>query len=317
MSTPIILDCDPGHDDAFAILLAAGSDDIDLRAVTVVAGNQTVEKSAVNARHIVGLARLQGVPVAAGHAGPLLGAVAQLRIGDLFSGPDVHGETGMDGWDFGEPVVPEDGRHAVELIIDVLTASAEPVTIVATGPQTNVAAVLMAAPRLKQKIREIVCMGGSTLRGNFLPYSEANVLFDPEAAAIVLASGVPVAYCGLNATHQALVTPEVLDEIRPIPRLGEISDALLGFRSGAYDRIWGMRHAPLHDPVAVAMVIDPALVRCQDANIAVELHGAYTRGATAIDLAGVTDRPPNARVALEVDTPRFWKLLTTALRALA
>nr|WP_055471243.1 nucleoside hydrolase [Streptomyces pathocidini] len=315
--TPIILDCDPGHDDTFAILLAAGSEHIDLRAVTAVAGNHVVEKSTLNARRVLSLAGAEGIPVAAGHAGPLLGEHAGPRQGDRYGGPDVHGDSGLDGWEFDEPTVPQDERHAVELMISVLTESPEPVTIVATGPQTNVAALLLAAPGLRPKIREIFCMAGSTHRGNFLPYSEANVLFDPEAASIVLGSGVPVTYCGLNVTHQALVTAEVLAEIGAVPRLGKPAEALLRFRSGTYDKIWGMAEPPLHDPVVVAMVIDPSLVRCQEAGVAVELHGAFTRGATAIDLAGVTDREPNARVALELDVPRFWRLLTDTLRNLA
>lgn len=318
MPTPVILDCDPGHDDAVAILLAVASDDIDLRAVTTVAGNQTIERVTLNARRILSVARAVGVPVGAGHARPLLGAPIESGLGDRFAGADVHGVSGLDGWAFDEPTVPQDSRHAVELMISVLERASEPVTIIATGPQTNVAALLLAAgPRLVPTISEIVCMGGSTQRGNFLPYSEANILFDPEAAAVVLGSGVPIIYCGLNVTHEALVTPEVLADLRALPRIGEMVEALLQFRSGSYDKIWKMPDSPLHDPVAVAMVIDPSLVSCQPANVAIELAGDFTRGATVIDLLGVTDRPPNAKVALELDVARFWKMLTSTLGALA
>ncbi|MFC6093140.1 nucleoside hydrolase [Saccharothrix lopnurensis] len=316
MPIPIILDCDPGHDDTFAILLAAGSDRIDLLAVTTVAGNQVVEKSTLNARRVLSLAKVHGVPVAQGHGAPLLGGTGHGE-GDRYGGGDVHGDSGLDGWEFDEPTVPQDPRHAVELMAQVLTAAPEPVTIVAVGPQTNVAALLTTAPHLKPAIKEIVCMAGSTTRGNFLPYSEANVLFDPEAAAVVLAAGVPITYVGLNVTHQALVTRDVLARISAVPRLGDVCEALLRFRSGAYDGIWQMPDPPLHDPVAVALLIDPDLVRCRRANVVVEVHGQYTRGATVIDLLGVTERAPNAEVALELDAPRFWDLLVGTLEGLA
>jgi purine nucleosidase len=309
MPTPIIIDCDPGHDDALALLLACGNPEVDLRAVTVVAGNHVLEKLTLNARRVLSLAGVKDVPVAAGAPRPLLA--------DLVTGAEVHGETGLDGWEFDEPTVPLWDGHAVELMRTVLTEADEPVTIIAVGPQTNVAALLVGHPHLRPKIREIVCMGGSTLRGNFQPYSEYNIMADPEAAAIVLGTGIPITYCGLNVTFQALVTPEVLAQIGAVPRLGEIITSMLRFRSGSYTKIWQMPDAPLHDPVAVALVIDPSLVRCQDTNVEIELHGRYTRGATAVDLLGVTGRPVNARVALELDSARFWKLLITALEALA
>lgn len=317
MPTPVVIDCDPGHDDAFALLLAAGSTSIDLLAVTTVAGNQSREKATRNARNVLSLAKISGVPVAAGHALPLLGGDNERKQGDVFTGPDVHGQTGLDGWEFGEPAVPEATEHAVALLIRTLTEAREPVTIVCLGPQTNIAATLLAAPHLHSSIREIVCMAGSTHRGNFLPYSEANVLFDPEAADVVARSGLPLTYVGLNVTHQALVTPEILTEIAAVPRVGEAAEALLRFRTETYTRIWNMTSAPLHDPVAMAAVIDPTLLRCQDANVTIELRGEYTRGATVIDLFEVTDRPANARVALDLEVARFWELLVTALRALA
>jgi purine nucleosidase/pyrimidine-specific ribonucleoside hydrolase len=316
MAIPIIIDCDPGHDDTFGILLAAGSDAVDLRAVTTVAGNQSIENVTRNAQNVLTLAAVSDVPVGAGRKEPLIG-YAGIALGDVYSGPDIHGRTGLDGWDFPEPTVQVDPRDAVTLMADVLHAAQEPVTIVATGPQTNVAALLLAHPWARESIREIVCMAGSTQRGNFLPYSEANVLFDPEAASIVLASGVRVRYCGLNVTLQALVTEEVLEAIAEVPRIGEAAAALLRFRSGTYDRVFGMPEPPLHDPVAVSMVVDPSLVRCQEANIAIELHGQYTRGASVIDLGRVTTRPPNAGVAVEIDVPGFWKLLISALWKLA
>jgi len=309
MPSPIILDCDPGHDDAMAILLAAGSNKIDLRALTTVAGNHGLEKVTLNARRMLSLAGVTHVPVAAGYAKPLLG--------ELVTATHVHGETGLDGWAFAEPTVPQHPAHAVELMISVLARSTDPVTIVSTGPQTNIAALLLAAPHLRQHIREIVCLGGSTHRGNILPYSEYNVFVDPEAASLVLASGVPVTYCGLNVTHEALVTPTVLADIRATGRVGECAEALLRFRSDSYNRIWSTPDAPLHDPIAIARMINPSLVRCQDANVEIELRGEFTRGATVIDLMGATGRPVNARVAISLDTCRFWQLMISALQDLA
>ncbi|MFC9975607.1 nucleoside hydrolase [Spirillospora sp. NPDC127200] len=309
MPTPVIIDCDPGHDDAMALLLAVGSDGIDLRAVTVVAGNNVLDKLTLNARRVLSLARAKGVPVAAGAPAPMLT--------ELVTGAEVHGGTGLDGWEFDEPDVPLHDGHAVELMASVLAAADEPVTIIAIGPQTNVAALLLGRPHLHGRIKEIVCMGGSTGRGNMRPYAEYNIMADPEAAAVVLASRLPITYVGLNVTLQALVTPEILARLGAVERLGPVVKALLRFRSGTYGDIWGMPDAPLHDPVAVARVIDPSLVPCREANVEIETQGRFTRGATVVDLDGVTGRTPNARVAVGLDGPPFWELLVKALETLS
>lgn len=310
MPTPIILDCDPGHDDAMAILLAVGDPRVDLRAVTTSAGNQTIAKTALNARRMCALAKAFDVPVAAGYPKPL--------TGPLLVGDDVHGETGLDGWDFPEPTeVPLHSAHAVDLIHGLLTDSPEPLTLVVTGPQTNIAGLLALHPEDRHKIKEIVCMGGATHRGNTLPYSEYNILVDPEAAHEVLVSGVPMTYCGLNVTHQAPVTREVLGRILDVgTHISKVSAALLEFRSSTYDQIWDLPDAPLHDPVAIARVLDPTLVECVQAPVSIELRGEFTRGATVIDLYGVTGREPNALVATRLDTERFWDVFMKALAAL-
>lgn len=309
MPTPIILDCDPGHDDAMAILLAVGDPRVELKAVTTSAGNQTVTKTALNARRVCSLARAFDVPVAAGYPKPL--------IGELLTSDDVHGETGLDGWEFPEPQVPLHPAHAVELVHNVLSDSPEPVTLVITGPQTNIAGLLALHPEDKEKIKEIVCMGGATERGNAQPYAEYNILVDPEAAHQVLASGVPLTYCGLNVTHQAPVTREVIQRILGVgTHIGKVSAALLTFRSTTYDEIWNMPDAPLHDPVAIARVLDPSLVECVEAPVSIEVRGEFTRGATVIDLYGVTGRSPNALVATHLDTERFWDVFIKALTTL-
>jgi purine nucleosidase/pyrimidine-specific ribonucleoside hydrolase len=310
MPVPIVLDCDPGHDDAVAILLAAASDAIDLRAITTVAGNCPLDLATTNARRVAALAGLDGVPIAAGAAGPLQG--------ELVTAPDVHGESGLDGYELRTGEAPLDDRPAVHLLADVLEAAGEPVTLVPTGPLTNVAELLTARPDLRERIAQIVWMGGSTARGNTTPAAEFNAFVDPESAAMVFGSGVPVTMIGLNLTHQARATPDVLERVRATP--GEPARAVegwMGFFGGAYERVHGEFAPPVHDPCTVALLIDPTLMRCADTFVAVETEGRWTRGATVVDLTGRLGRPANARVALELDAPRFWDLVLGALARLA
>ena len=313
MAIPVLLDCDPGHDDALAIVLAAASPAIDLLGITTVAGNQTLEKTTLNARRVCTVAGITSVPIAAGRAQPL----HWRQHGRLRAAADIHGETGLDGPAFGEPTVQVEPADAVEFMRTVILAADRPVTLVATGPLTNVAALLLAHPEVAGRFGEIVVMGGSTERGNVTPYAEFNVAVDPEAADIVLGSGLPVTMCGLNVTHQALATGDVLDRIAALGTpLAGICVELLTFFAGSYRRVFGFDAPPLHDPVAVARVIDPTVVTTVEANVAVELTGMHTRGATVVDLHGVTGRPPNARVAVGLDAGRFWDLVVAAVVAL-
>ncbi|HWH92565.1 MAG TPA: nucleoside hydrolase [Baekduia sp.] len=308
--TPLLLDCDPGHDDMVAILLAAASPAIVLRAITTVAGNGTLEQTTRNALLTCTHAGIRDVPVAAGCPGPLLGAGA---VADK-----VHGASAMDGAELGEPDVELDPRHAVDLMADVLRATAEPLTLVPTGPLTNVALLLRRHPELLENIDAIVLMGGAIATGNWRPLAEFNMWADPEAAHIVFSSGVPVTMCGLDVTHQALATDDVLADLRAVGTpLATIVVDLLGFFAERYRQLWDFPAAPVHDPVAVARVIDPAIVRCVPAHVAVELHGTHTRGATVVDRYGVTGEPPNAQVAVELDHGGFWALVVDALRTLS
>ena len=310
MATPIVLDCDPGHDDAVAMLLAAGNDAIDLLAITTVAGNCPLDLATRNARRVAALAGLTGVPIAAGAAGPLRG--------ELVTAPDIHGRTGLDGYELRSGEAPLDPRSAQELLAATLEGASEPVTLVPTGPLTNIAELLSSRPDLHARIREIVLMGGSTGRGNTTPAAEFNVFVDPEAAAIVFESGLPVTMIGLNLTHQARATPEVLARVRALD--GEPARAVegwMGFFGAAYERVHGEWAPPVHDPCTIAMLIDPALIRAVDTFVAVETEGRWTRGATVVDLHDRFGRPPNARVALELDAPRFWDLVLAALAALS
>jgi inosine-uridine nucleoside N-ribohydrolase len=304
--TPIILDCDPGHDDAIAIMLAAGDPAVDLMAITAVAGNQTLEKTTLNALRVCTLAGIHDVPVAAGCARPL---TRPLQVAE-----DVHGESGLDGPRFGEPTVRAVGEHAVDLTHRILQEHPDPVTLVPTGPLTNIALLLTRYPEDAARIREIVLMGGSTERGNVGPYAEFNIFVDPEAAAIVFGSGLPVTMCGLNVTHQALVTPDVVARLEALGGgLGPVCVELMMFFASTYRALWGFEAPPLHDPVAVARVIDPSLVECVDARVAIEVSGEHTRGATVVDLHGYLGQAPNAKVAVGLDVPRFWDRLVTAL----
>jgi purine nucleosidase/pyrimidine-specific ribonucleoside hydrolase len=307
MPVPILLDCDPGHDDAVAILLAAGSDAVDLRAITTVAGNCPLDLATLNARRVAALAGLD-VPIAAGAAGP--------RAGELVTAPDIHGETGLDGHDLSEEA-PLDERTALELMVATLEGSDEPVTLVPTGPLTNVAALLEARPDLHPRIREIVVMGGSTARGNTTPAAEFNIWVDPESAAVVFESGLPLTMIGLNLTHQAAATREVLERVQGLP--GAPARAVEGwmeFFGSRYERVFGRFAPPVHDPCTVALLIDPDVMTLTDTFVAIETEGRWTRGMTVVDLHGRLGRAPNARVALELDAPRFWDLVIGSLERL-
>lgn len=303
---PVVLDCDPGHDDALAILLAHAA--LDLRAITTVAGNQTLAKVTDNARRIATLAGIREVPIAAGAERP------HTRM--LTVAHDVHGESGLDGAELPEPEVPLSEESATALIGEVIERSSEPITLLATGPLTNVSDLLRELPDPRSAIDRIVLMGGSTGRGNTQPYAEFNIYVDPEAAAAVFASGLPITMMGLDVTHQALATEEVRARIRALgtPLARTFAD-LLGFFAGTYRELWGLPAPPLHDPVAVAYAIDPSLVECVDASVVVETDGEFTRGATVVDLHARTGRPVNARVGMRLDADRFWDLMIDAIAA--
>ncbi|HEV7129435.1 MAG TPA: nucleoside hydrolase [Ktedonobacterales bacterium] len=302
----IVLDCDPGHDDAIAILLAAHAPALRLEAITTVAGNQTVEKTTRNALRVCTLAGIRSVPIARGMDRPLVRAQ---RVA-----ADIHGESGLDGPSLPEPDLQLAPIHAVDLLIELLLASAGDLTVVATGPLTNIATAIRREPRIVPKIQRIVLMGGSMGLGNTTPAAEFNIYVDPEAAHIVFSCGCPVTMLGLDVTHQAQATPRVRKRIRalntPVARL---VDDLLEFFAHTYREVFGFTAPPLHDPCAVAHVIDPTLLRHQPMRVDVELRGEWTTGRTVCDRYGVSGRPSNAEVGLAIDVPRFWDLLIATL----
>lgn len=299
MSIPVIIDCDPGHDDVFALWLAAGHPSLELLAVTTVGGNVPLEHTSRNARIALTVAGVQGVPVAAGASGPMRR--------ELETAESIHGENGLGGPELPEPAEPLDARSATELIADTVLGSPVPVAIIATGPITNVAIALRDRPELIGRIREIVWMGGSTERGNWTPYAEFNAWVDPEALALVVGSGIRFTMVGLNVTHQALVTPAVRGRLAAAGnRTAAFGDELLEFFCRTNHEVFGLRDGPLHDPVAVAVLADPGCVERTHARLDIELAGTETVGATSVDLGGVLGRAPNAWVATGIDVERFW-----------
>jgi purine nucleosidase len=306
MPRKVILDCDPGHDDAMAILLAHGSPEIELVAISTVAGNQTVDKTSLNACRVCTVAGIRDVPVAAGCAVPL--------IRNLQTAGYIHGETGLDGPAFGEPTVKLDPRHAVDLLIDLLMASAGDITLVPTAPLTNIAMALRKEPRIVSKVQEVVLMGGAYTRGNTTPAAEFNIAVDPEAASIVFSAGWPLTMVGLDLTHQALATPAVLQRITALGTpIARIAVQLMEFFRESYRRHSGFDSPPVHDPCAVARVINPRIVECVDAFVAVEMRGEWSAGMTVTDFSGRLGRPVNAKVATRLDIDGFWDLMVDAL----
>ncbi|MFD9700398.1 nucleoside hydrolase [Lentzea sp. NPDC059081] len=309
MPVPVIIDCDPGHDDVFALWLAAGNPAVTLLGVTTVGGNGRLDHTTTNARIALTVAGVEGVPVAAGADEPLQR--------ELTPATWIHGDNALGGPVLPEPTVPLDPRGAVELISDLLEASPEPVTLIPTGPLTNIATFLQRRPDLRGRIAEIIWMGGSTGRGNVGAYPEFNAWVDPEAADLVFKSGLPLTMVGLNVSHQALVTEQVIESIQ---RIGNETSAfgveLLRFFCGAYDVAEGMPEAPLHDPITVAIAIDRAVTTVRRCHVDIETKGEFTSGATAVDLHDMLGKEPNADVALTLDVPRFWQLVREAVATL-
>lgn len=299
---PVILDGDPGHDDAIAWMLAKASPLLDIRAVTSVCGNQTIEKTTNNAMRICTLLGIDA-PIAMGKPAPLMAPT--------MNAPSVHGQSGLDGPKLPEPTMELSELRSVELMAKVLTENERPVTIVATGPQTNVAALLLAHPELKPKIGRISFMGGGIAHGNWTPAAEFNILVDPEAADIVMKSGIPILMSGLDVTEKALVYPADFERVRAVGN--EVARVVADWLEFFYEfhRRLGYPGAPLHDPVAVVSLIRPDLLETKELCVEIETKGEYCRGATV----GHDRAPANARVNLGIDRDGFADLLVEAVRA--
>jgi inosine-uridine nucleoside N-ribohydrolase len=303
MSIPVLLDCDPGHDDAIAILLALASPEVELRGITTVAGNQTLEKTTRNALVVLELAGRADVPVCAGAAKPL--------VRDLRTAPRVHGESGLDGPDVADPAARALEQDASAFLAERLAPG---VVLVATGPLTNVATLLAERPDARPE--RLVWMGGAIAEGNVTPAAEFNAFVDPEAATRVFASGVDVTMVGLDVTHRALLTAAHAERLRAAGRVGAFVAELHSFFSAFHRERYGWEGAPIHDAMAVGHVIDPTLLETVHVNVEVETRSAFCDGRTVVDRWAATDRPPNAHVAVDVDADRFLELLSSRLESL-
>lgn len=300
---PVILDGDPGHDDAIGWVLAATCPEFDIKAITTVAGNQTLEKVTYNARRIAALLHLD-IEVAKGRNKPL--------CSDLIIAPNFHGETGLDGPALPEPRNELSKLSAIEMMAKVLQESEEKVIIITTGAQTNVAALLLAHPELKEKIRLISTMGGGLRNGNWTSGAEFNILVDPEAAYTVIHSGVPVQMCGLDVTEKALVYPEDWERIRALNNpVAKVVAEWFDFFF-IHVKSLGWAGATTHDPCAVMSIVHPEIFDIRDYYVDIELQGKYCRGATVADYNGSTGNKPNFRCVVDLDRQKFVDYLVEA-----
>ncbi|WP_020605974.1 pyrimidine-specific ribonucleoside hydrolase RihA [Spirosoma spitsbergense] len=306
----ILIDCDPGHDDAVMLMLAIGCNLFDIKAITTSAGNQTQAKTLKNALKILQLLETD-IPVYKGCDKPLF---RNLIIADY-----VHGEMGLDGPSLPEPTHQPESQSAVEAIARILMDSPEKITIVPTGPLTNIATFLLAYPHLKPKIERISLMGGGAFRGNMTPTAEFNIYVDPEAAAVVFSSGVPITMCGLDVTHKALVFQEDINRFRAIGnKTGQVVAELMDFFSIFYRRERPELNggAALHDPCAIAWLIDPTMFTSKPCYVAVETTGTLTTGTTVVDFFDILKQPPNTEVVYDIDRERYMNLIYEAVQKL-
>lgn len=306
----ILIDCDPGHDDAIAIMLAHGDPGIELMGISTVGGNQTLDKVTHNARVVATICGMTNVPIAAGSAVPL--------VRPIMTAASIHGESGLDGPVLPEPTVPLDDRHGVDLIIDtVMDNPPGSITLVPTAPLTNIALAIRKCPQIVERVAEVVLMGGGYSKGNVTPAAEFNIAVDPEAAQAVFTAPWKVTMVGLDLTHQALATPEVRQRIAAIgtPAALFVSELLDNYGPN-YRAAQGFGAPPVHDPCAVARVIDPSVMTVRPAHVEVELAGRLTTGMTVCDFLGRGEVPLDTEVAITLDAPAFWDLVIDAITAI-
>jgi inosine-uridine nucleoside N-ribohydrolase len=305
--TPIILDCDPGHDDAIAILLAVASPELDLRAVTTVSGNQTLDKTTNNALRVLELAGRTDIPVYAGADAPFV------RQRDVAA--HVHGESGLDGPDLPQPTQSAQAQHAVEFLAQQYRGAEKPV-LVATGPLTNVG--LLFATHADARPERIVLMGGAIGEGNRTPAAEFNIWADPEAAQRVFKEGLDTTMVGLDVTHRALIKDEHTERMRGAGRVGKVVAELMDFYARFHKRRYtDLEGSPMHDPVCVAHLIDPTLMDVHDAFIEVDCTTGPSWGRTNVDWRGREHfGAPNAKVGLDIDGARFGELVVERISSL-
>jgi pyrimidine-specific ribonucleoside hydrolase len=303
---PVIIDCDPGHDDAIALILAFAREELDIKAVTVVAGNQTLDKTLRNAKKILSFIGRKP-PVAAGAAKPL--------FRELQTAPAVHGESGLDGPVIPEPDFTEEPVPAVDLLRKTIMESPEPVTLIPIGPLTNIGLLFTAYPEVKKNIRQISLMGGGIEMGNWTSAAEFNIFVDPEAADIVFTSGLPLVMSGLDVTHKAMIMREEIEQLR---RLGGKVPLLVAELIDFYFAFYARRNFPgaaLHDPCAVAWLVKPELFVAKPYHVDIEVKGRHTAGMTLADRRTWTEAKPNVTALVDLDREGFIRLLIEACAA--
>lgn len=306
MRKNIILDCDPGHDDAIAILLAGNNPQLNLLGISVVAGNQTIEKTAKNALNLASFLKID-VPVAIGCEFPM--------VRERVICAAIHGESGLDGFTFPKPDRDFDKRHGVQLIIDSVMNN-DDVTIVATGPLTNVAMAIKMEPRLINKAKEIVLMGGSVDNGNTSPAAEFNIMCDPEAAHVVFTCGIPVKMVGLNVTRKVLVTDDVVERMAKINnKASDMFVKLMKVFNENQKKTFGVKAGPLHDPATIASLLDDKVITFQKMNVVIDISHGPSYGRTNCDVFDYLHAPQNAYVAMDVDVNRYWDLIEQGIRS--
>lgn len=301
---PVIIDCDPGLDDVIALIMAFSNEKLDVKGVTVVAGNQTLKKVGENALKVLSYIDAN-VPVAIGSEFPM--------VKTLITAGEVHGEDGIGGVVLPESNLKLSQLHAIDLIAEILENSEGQVTIIATGPLTNIALFLRRYPELKGKIERISLMGGSVGFGNVTPSAEFNIYIDPEAADIVFKSGIPITMVGLNATQKAVITMDDIKSIRSQGGKIAVLVAQMLENLSKYHSLEGLQGCYLHDPVAVCAVTNPEILKTELLHVDIELKGEYTTGMTVVDIYDRLNKNKNADVALDIDKKAYVDLIIEAV----
>lgn len=299
------MDCDPGHDDAISIIIGASKrSELNILGITTVAGNVEVDKNTRNALQVCEMINLDA-PVVEGAVRPL---VRESEVA-----PEIHGETGLDGPVLPAPVKKKLQGHAVDFIIEEVKKSTEKVTLVPTGPLTNIALALIKDPSIKDNIDEIVLMGGGTF-GNWTPAAEFNIYVDAEAAKVVYESGVPVTMFGLDVTHQVIADEAVISRVAQIDNdIAGFVKELLIFFAETYKNHFGFSGGPIHDACTTMYLIDPEMFTFEDVNVTIETKGEATYGMTVVDLLKTTGKAENVKFATGVDEETFWKIFLDVL----
>lgn len=302
----IILDCDPGHDDAIAIMLAARHPAIDLLGITIVAGNQTLNKTLVNGLNVCQKLDIN-VPIHAGMPKPIM---REQIVAD-----NIHGESGLDGPKFSPLVRKAESKHAIQYIIDTLMNSDGDITLVPVGPLTNIAVAMRMQPAILPKIREIVLMGGAYGTGNFTPSAEFNIYADPEAARVVFTSGVPLVMMGLDLTNQTTCTADVISRMKKVGGpAGELFSDIMSFTLKTQYENYGLAGGPVHDATCIGYLINPDAFKMQDMYVEIDVNNGPCYGRTVCDELGVTGKQPNTKVGMTIDTKWFWDLVEACVR---